>query len=241
MKSTKTIIAALSLMVSTLSLQSCLNDDDNDSYNIVTPNALVTVKPNSDNSSFYLQLDDSTILRATNIKTSPYGTKQVRALVNYKAEGKPQSSTTVPGMSEQNVTVNWIDSILTKPTAPNYNESDNITQYGSDPVEIINDWVTVAEDGYLTLRFRTLWGTSTQHCVNLVRRFDVNTPNFFTFYHDAKGDTGGTMGDALVAFKLPELGEPNGQVVELTLQWKSFSGIKTTTFKYRMPKAAVVD
>lgn len=34
--------------------------------------------------------------------------------------------------------------------------------YGTDPVDMINDWVTIAEDGYLTLRFRTMWGDRSQ-------------------------------------------------------------------------------
>ena len=57
------------------------------------------------------------------------------------------------------VRVNWIDSIATKPMAPNLGDK-NKDEYGDDPVEIVRDWVTIAEDGYLTLRFRTYWGTT---------------------------------------------------------------------------------
>ena len=37
-----------------------------------------------------------------------------------------------------------------------YCEGENSEKYGNNLVEIVRDWVTVAEDGYLTLRFRAL-------------------------------------------------------------------------------------
>ena len=48
--------------------------------------------------------------------------------------------------------------------APNLGEEENNRTYGNDPVEILNDWVTIAEDGYLTLRFATRWGNGQPHC-----------------------------------------------------------------------------
>ena len=38
--------------------------------------------------------------------------------------------------------------------------------------------------------------------------------------------------DALVAFRLSELPDTNGQTVDLKVKWNSFSGPKSTTFKY---------
>ena len=225
------IMAGMGLMVSVLSMQSC-DDGDNYNYDITRPNALVTVKPNADNSSFYMQLDDSTRLEATNLKKSPFGSKEVRALVNYCIEGKRELDIKETSKYTQKVSINWIDSILTKPTAQNYNEEQNVKQYGDDAVEIVDDWVTIAEDGYLTLRFRTRWGHGATHRVNLVHRTDVNNPYTLTFYHDAKGDTQGTIGDALVAFRLSDLADTDGKTVDLTLEWKSYSGKKTATFKY---------
>ena len=230
MKKMNLILAGLALMATTFAFQSCSNDDD-DNYNIVYPNALVTVKPNADNSQFYMQLDDSTTLVPTNMKTSPFGKKEVRALVNYSKSNKDA------GHYSHAVFVNWLDSILTKPMAENFNAEQNLKTYGSDAVEIVNDWVTIAEDGYLTLRFRTRWGNGTKHYVNLVRRTDANTPYLLTFYHDAKGDVNGRAGDALVAFRLDELPDTEGKTVDLTLEWKSYSGTKTAKFKYCTRKA----
>ena len=73
----KKILIAIAT-ISSLSLQSCLDDDDN--YAMRFPNALVTVKTDADQTVF-LQLDDKTTLLPTNMTKSPYGEKEVRALV----------------------------------------------------------------------------------------------------------------------------------------------------------------
>ena len=81
--------------------QSC--KEDNYSYYVLPyPNALVTVKPQQDN-SFYLQLDDSTTLLPTNLATSPFGEKEVRALVNYVETDEAH------GNYSKAVHINWID------------------------------------------------------------------------------------------------------------------------------------
>ncbi|MCD8269940.1 MAG: NigD-like protein [Parabacteroides sp.] len=197
---------------------------------MVYPNALVTVKPVSEN-SFFLQLDDKTTLLPTNITSSPYGNKEVRALVNFKEVDKPSE-----GYSKA-VHINWIDSILTKSIAPDLGlENDSI--YGTDPVEIVNDWVTIAEDGYLTLRFRTLWGDrSKAHFVNLLVSQDPANPYEVEFRHNAFGDVHGGRGDGLVAFKLDSLPDTEGKTVKLKLKWKSFSGDKSAEFDYCTRKA----
>ena len=200
----KKILIAIAT-ISSLSLQSCLDDDDN--YAMRFPNALVTVKTDADQTVF-LQLDDKTTLLPTNMTKSPYGEKEVRALVN------------------------WIDSILTKPIAPDLGE-ENDTVYGTDPVEIVNDWVTIAEDGYLTLRFRTQQGDyQTKHFVNLLLSENPENPYEVEFRHNAKGDIYGRYADGLVAFKLDALPDTEGKTVKLKLKWKSFSGEKSAEFDY---------
>lgn len=190
------------------------------------PNALVTVKHASDETVF-LQLDDNTTLLPVNMETSPYGTKEMRALLNFEEVDEPSRE------YDKAVHVNWIDSIRTKPMAPNLGE-DNDEEYGNDPVEIVRDWVTIAEDGYLTLRFRTLWGYSrVVHYVNLIPTNNPENPYEVEFRHDANNDYPDRMGDGLVAFKLDDLPDTEGETVKLTLKWKSFSGDKSVEFDYR--------
>lgn len=194
-------------------------------------NALVTVKPNADNTAFILQVDDSTALIPVNMTQSPYGNREVRALINFR-EVEESSKKSRAVYSERNVHVNWMDSILTKPMVANLGAEENDEEYGDDPVEMLNDWVTVVEDGYLTLRFRTYWGGLQKHRVNLVAG-NAEDPWHVTFHHDAEDDISGHVGDALVAFKLDgTLPDTKGETVDLTLEWKSFSGVKTAKFKY---------
>lgn len=217
------LLAATMLFFGTLTLQSCL-DDDNDNYQYAFPNALVTVKQ-TENQTLFLQLDDHTTLLPVNVKESPFGDKEVRALVNYNEVNEPCEG------YDQAIHINWIDSILTKPMVPNLAE-ENDQVYGKDPVEIVNDWVTIAEDGYLTLRFRTRWGGEATHFVNLISTNNPENPYEVEFRHNAYGDLYGMTGDGLVAFRLNQLPDTQGETVKLRLKWNSFSGEKSAEFDY---------
>lgn len=212
----------LLLLMTSLMLTACNEDND---YRLNYPTALVTAKTAADH-TFFLQLDDKTTLRPTNYRTSPFGGKEVRALVNFdevEADAAPYHKA---------VRINWIDSILTKPTMPNLFE-DNDKVYGNDPVEIVNDWVTIAEDGYLTLRFRTYWGPYLRpHSVNLLVNPTGSNPYEVEFRHNANNDSGNRIADGLVAFHLKELPDTKGKTVKLKLKWRSFSGMKTAEMDY---------
>lgn len=228
----KLLAVAVMLSGGSLFFQSCLDDDDNYYYGLWQPNALVTVKPVVDD-SFFMQLDDSTTLLPVNVKKSPYGDKEVRALVNYEEVNQPSGEYT------KAVHLNRIDSILTKPIAQDLGDK-NDEVYGTDPVEILKDWVTIAEDGYLTLSFRTRWGNAGErHFLNLLMSQDPAHPYEVEFRHNAFGDIYGKTGDALVAFNLSSLPDTKGKTVKLKLKWKSFSGEKSTEFDYctRKPNA----
>ena len=59
-------------------------------------------------------------------------------------------------------------------------------------MEILADWVTLVEDGYLTLRFRTIYGnTARKHFVNLISTDNPDNPYEVEFRHNAYGDTYG--------------------------------------------------
>lgn len=206
-------------------LQSCGDDDGTfPVYPLNRPNALVTVKPSADGSSFCMQLDDSTRVTSTNIRQAPYGGKEVRAFANIRLFDQPV------GRRQYDVYVNWIDSVLTKPMADGMG-SLNKEHYGSDPVEILRDW-TVSEDGYLTIHFRTQWAASgTPHIVNLVPTGTAD-PYDLTFCHNAQGVKGGYWGDGIVAFRLDRLPDTKGRSVSLTLRWQSFGGERSVAFKY---------
>lgn len=204
-------------------LPSCLDDGDSD-YATVFPNALVTLKNDPANERFYIQLDDSTTLFPTNIVKSPYGNKEIRALINFSQENSTKRNQTY------DVHVNWIDTIRTKPMDISLGKENNITAYGNDPLEIINDWTTIVEDGYLTLRFCTYFGMGKIHYLRLVKG---DSPFEVVLYHDADNDCHGQMAEGLIAFRLNDLPDTGEETVDLTLKWNSFSGEKSTKFKYR--------
>lgn len=215
----------MGLMALTFTLQSC-ELDDNDSYDVRRPSALVTVRPQADK-TFTMQLDDKTTLTPSNMQTSPFGDKEVRALVNYTEDVQTNGSI-------HSVHINWIDSIRTKlPVVTAGADNDKI--YGNDPIEIVRDWVTVAEDGYLTLRIRTRWGSlHTTHYINLLTGTNPENPYELELRHDAKGDVDGAVGDALVAFNLNNLPKNGNEDLKLKLNWTSFSGKKSAEFSLHL-------
>lgn len=220
MKTKLWMMSALVALVAAAALQSCNDDDDN--RNLAYPNALVTLKTNA-SGTFFLQLDDSTTVIPTNMKASPYGKKEVRALANINMDAKEPKDHVKSGY------VNWLDSILTKNMAPNLGDKNDAT-YGNDPVELVKDWTTLVEDGYLTLRFRTYFGYGKRHVLNLI---PTGKPYEVELRHNAQGDDRRVVRDGLVAFRLSSLPDTQGKEVELTVKWKSFSGEKSAKFKYR--------
>lgn len=210
-------------------------------YSSTYPNALVTVKPvsegieipgQSDKATFYLQLDDENALLPTNVSKSP-SKLEARALGYIKMSDKlPEGvdKEKFQGTAE----IVWIDTILTKKPVEFVEGVDLDKEYGEDPVEIMNNWRTVVEDGYITFEFMTYWGYSgKKHEVNMILGTNPENPYEIVFRHNAHGDISGNQGTGIVAFSLKDLPDTKGEEVDLTLKWQSFSGDKSTKFKYR--------
>ena len=97
----------------------------------------------------------------------------------------------------------------------------------------------MAEDGFLTLRIRTLWGVGQgPHIVNLVYGTEEGSEETLVLHHDAQGDTKGVMTDGLIAFNLNKLYEGKENVT-LKLKWNSFSGPKSLDIPLSMHKKGV--
>ncbi|MDD6802744.1 MAG: NigD-like protein [Prevotellaceae bacterium] len=231
MKRIKTLMLLVVVALTAVSLQSCDNDDDGyyPEFNLAT----VTLKaPTVDGGKWFMQLDDSTALEATNIASHPYNNKELRAYIRYNdikdMTNAPTSRSTIQKMYSVNVLT--IDTILTKKMDPMVENMAEV--YGNDPVEVIDSWETVAEDGYLNIRFRTRWGNNIKHRVTLVHRTDVNNPYTVEFIHNAHGDINGHVADGMVAFRLDDCFNKGDEPIEITLKWKSYSGEETAKFKY---------
>ena len=231
MKRIKTLMLLMVVALTAVSLQSC--DDDDDDYYPAFNLATVTLKaPKVDGGKWFMQLDDSTTLEATNIASHPYDNRELRAYIRYNdikdMTSAPASTSVIQKMYSVNVLT--IDTILTKKMDPMV--ENTAEEYGSDPVEVVNSWETVAEDGYMNIRFRTRFGYNGKHRMTLVHRPDAEDPYTVEFLHDANGDTNGQVADGMVAFRLDDSFNEGNDPIEITLKWKSYSGEKSAKFKY---------
>ena len=117
MKTTlKTKFLAMAAVLALPVFQSCLSNNDDYDYSILSPDAIVTVKPvvNDGADYFYLQLNDEEKLWPLDNSSLPYKEKEMRAFVNFTETDMP-SDVKGEGYSKA-VKINWMDSILTKKT-----------------------------------------------------------------------------------------------------------------------------
>lgn len=215
----KRIFIALAAMVAaTVSISSCRSDNFNTDGLLV--NAIVTVK--SEGGRCALQVEDDIKVYPTNVKDGIFGGREVRALTQFTSKG------TSPLTDGQEVSLLWIDSVLTKKALV----AEEGVEYGNDPVDIYNDWLTVAEDGYVNLHIRTYFGYSdTPHLVNLVGGTNPDNPYEFVFHHDAQGDIDGRANETELAFNIKDFLPKTAGEVELTVKFESFEGLKSFTLK----------
>lgn len=209
-------------------LSSCNKDE----YTPVKPTRLVTalVTYQDFESGVLMQLDDSTSLSPSNLEPGLYDNKTVRALVQYFKE-----TSDIAG-EENSVKVFAIDTIRTKPASEDMGEL-NESLYGRDKLEIVKDWVTIGEDGYLTLKVRTHRGDrSAIHSVYLVRKGEEDGKYNFELRHDADGDVYGRETDGLIAFDLNELAPSDRSPVTLHLTWDGFHEARSADFKLTFRK-----
>lgn len=222
------ILLTTIISITAMLAQSC-KDYDDDIANLQSPTtatAVVTVVPD-DNGGFVMKLTGTHTLVPTNMATSPFGNKEVRAIATIKhtSENKTEDE-----MTFQKVTLLEIDSIQTKNTVPNL-LTDNNAQYGNDPVHIIDDWMTNAEDGYLTLHLTALTSGSvtSRHEFYLIRDINPDNPLEFELRHKANGDLiGQQYGQAVIAFNLNDIVEGNSDNrATIKINWLSPTGPRT--------------
>ena len=223
---TKTFLLLLVLLPMAIIFTSCEDDRD------VSPlfNGLVTIRY-TESDVLYFQLDDVRTLYPVNMGNGKLWADGQRALINFYVVDEDDKGFT------DAVYVNWIERVLTKAMAESKGAENDLV-YGKDPVEIVRDWVTVVEDGYLTLRFRTYWSGGVTHTVNLLAGVNPANPYEVEFRHNANGDLNYYVGDGLVSFDLGKLPDTEGETVKLTLKWMSFSGPKSVVFDYCTSKAS---
>ena len=207
MKTLKSFMLLVGILLGSTAFYSCLDDDD--AYSEFwrdSVQAIVTVKPLSDN-SYYMQLDDSTTLFPTNSYV-PENLKEIRAFVQLLR----------------------MDTLLTKPIAPDLG-SENDSYYGTDMLALNGGsiwskngvWI---EDGYITFDFYIQRGynDNVKHFLNLVQTNSAD-PYELEFRHNAYGNIDSSLRPSagLVSFKLDKLPSTEGKTVKLKIKYKSFA------------------
>ena len=171
-------------------------------------NAIVTVKK-TPTDSVYFQINDSETIYPANYQ-SKY-TRMERIICCVNASSRPT------GRFNYTCNVEWAEPI----------EEGLVTDsaVGRDPIDIIDDWMTSVEDGYLTLHYNALWGnTPTIHSFSIVTGTSSDNPYVLVLRHDAKGDAQDWAGDGLVCCDINSLPDTEGQYKELTLKWNNLEG-----------------
>ncbi|MCQ2146802.1 MAG: NigD-like protein [Bacteroidales bacterium] len=219
MKKIKTIKTAIIALGAALLLVSCNKDEVNRGSYV---DALVTVKEDASGTCF-LQVDDNTTVIPSNMTTNPFK-KEIRAITTlYFDDAKIEDKASAK--------VVYLDTVLTKSLVPSV--ANNKEYYGNDPVEIFNDWFTVAEDGYVTLHFTAneVLSPLKSHWVNLVKGENPENPYELVFHHRLEGPKGPGFVKGIVSFNIREILPDTDESTPLTIKFESFSGPKSFTLK----------
>ena len=104
-----------------------------------------------------------------------------------------------------------------------------------DPVDILTDWITTLEDGFLTIHYSVYASGSVQHTFSL---YPTASPYEFRLVHDAHGDRTGNQTDGVICFPVGDiLPDTGGETVTLSLDYLNLKNIRTRlTVDYRSPE-----
>jgi len=190
-----------------------------------------------------LNLNDNTVLIPTNLDRNPYAA-ECRALTIYQDKGQTEPNESGSKKQYRSVKLYRIDSVLTKALAPNLG-ADNDPVYGTDPIDLYRSWLTVCEDGYITLHFLARWGfPGTIHTINLVKGTDSEDPYHLELRHNANGDnvvSGYRYAQGIAAFNIKELlTQPAGTTYDFSISYKGHYATKTVYFHYTPGERAVL-
>ncbi len=226
-----------------LALSSCSGFISGDDYSLQSYNALVTVK-HTESGILYFQVDDKTTVKPYGVSETAFGKEQFRALIGYTERNEKPEVNPDGVQIDKSVNVHRFSKVLTKSIAESRGEKDD-ELYGTAPVEILNSWATLIEDGYITLVFCGYWGDlHATHKINLVSGVDSEDPYLLELRHDANGDTlkyGMVRYNSIAAFDLSTLPDTEGKTVKLKVRFTSFTGEKTVSFDYCTGKTSLPD
>lgn len=171
-----------------------------------------------------VRVDASTLSYVTNPDRVADFTDGTRIFLEYASTGKDY-----PDFCTEAVYVLWASALEvgTVSTAK--------SALGGDPVDIVPDWITTLEDGFLTIHYNVRASGSVQHSFTLARGEDAGE---FVLLHDAHEDTGSDLTDGIICFPVASLlPETAGETVTLSLDYINLKNTRTRlTVDYRSPE-----
>ncbi|MCR5409191.1 MAG: hypothetical protein K6E61_08835 [Bacteroidales bacterium] len=172
--------------------------------------AILTVKKSALD-TVYFQLNDSTTIYPVNYQNKY--TRMERVFCDIMAWEKRT------GSYNHSCNVEWAESIEEGTVVPAGSPS------GKDYIDVLDDWMTSVEDGYLTVHYDVWWGTNpTAHGFSVVTGTDPEDPYVLHLRHDARGDVKDEKADGLVCFDINSLPSTEGKYKILTLKWYNLGG-----------------
>lgn len=217
----RSLAAVVLAVAATLTYTSCNSDSESTNTYV----AWVTLRPASTTtetgSNYYLQLDSTNLLlpNTTAWKSTPYGSKTLRALVNFSYSAEQGKTAT-----KRYIDIISMDTIRTKSTVPHLEgDSADIKTYGNDKMELA---YALGEDGYLTLQVKAPYSSAAKktHYINLVTGVDKDNAYTVNLRHNAQGDTIGQYAIFSVAFDLSQLPATNATSPKLKVNYKNLEG-----------------
>lgn len=216
-----TSFAAALLMAVPMLFTACNDEGDDDYASMSVYDALVTVV--SGDKANLLVVNDSMAVKPAGVVGAMFNKPEVRAVAKFAVPSSVGKLT-----DGQEVRLLGLDSILTKPSTPWTETLDK--QLGGAPIDINRTWMTVAEDGYLTLHYTVMVGTKGgPHSLHLLKGRDPQKPYELELRHTDRGDYGSRYTQGLVAFDITDI-LPGGtdKKLKLTVRYKGFDGKEKT-------------
>lgn len=185
--------------------------------------AIVTVHK-SPADTVYFQVDDTTRLFPVNYQDGYKGLERIVC-------GITVYSSMVPNYGNKTI-VEWYDQL-------DKGAFSTSRPAGNDGLDIISDWMTSCEDGFLTLHYSTWWGAgNVQHDFTVVAGQNPSDPYELQLVHDAKGTQKSNAGESIIYFDINALPDTGDSYKTLTLKWTDSGGKaaeKEFRFKTRKP------
>ena len=181
----------------------------------------------------FLQLDPGSVGYIVNQDDVADIRDKTRVFVQYKSVLSDR-----PDFCTESVWVDWATPLDVGSTSLlDFEESySNESFLATAPVDIVLDWITSLEDGFLTLHYTIPASGENKHSFTLYRSW-AKGYHFF-LVHDAHGDTEGSLTDGIVCFPVENLlPDTGGETVTLSLTYLNLKNTSTTlTVDYRTQK-----